>query len=258
MTATDRARHELSLPQYLAVLAAFPAPAEALGALLAGPLARFGAIAGYLWIEQDGVLESIATVGTDEALDALYLRIPLNADLPAPATYLASEVIIVDLPQPAGQFTALAAHSAAWDGFTPDGRFASLLHAPVVSRGLSLGVVGVACAEHVSLDTLDIAFLDGLGSALGMWLTHPSTPLEVRPHAPHGTEAIGTLTERQVHVLQQVLAGRSNAAIASRLGCSVSTVKQDVQRAQRALHAADRISAAERAWELGLLGEEGA
>lgn len=74
--------------------------------------------------------------------------------------------------------------------------------------------------------------------------------------APHATETnYGTLTERQLIVLQHVSVGRSNKEIARELAISPATVKAHVAHIIALLGAANRIEAASRARALGLIDQ---
>jgi len=57
-------------------------------------------------------------------------------------------------------------------------------------------------------------------------------------------------------ILRLVELGKSNASIAMALGYSASTVKAEMQKALRALKVNDRVAAAKRARDLGLLEDE--
>lgn len=69
---------------------------------------------------------------------------------------------------------------------------------------------------------------------------------------PRAVEALG-LSERELEVLQQLAAGRSNKEIALALGVSPNTVKTHVARVYEKLGAARRTDAVNRARELGIV-----
>jgi DNA-binding NarL/FixJ family response regulator len=72
-----------------------------------------------------------------------------------------------------------------------------------------------------------------------------------------GAESLlgGTLTPREVEVLRLVVRGQTNQQIARALSISVSTVKRHMQHISAKLGVCDRVQAAVRAIERGLLDE---
>jgi DNA-binding NarL/FixJ family response regulator len=96
--------------------------------------------------------------------------------------------------------------------------------------------------------------LQGACNALTLWLhgsrsTWPSTGI------PPGLAEAAALafTDRQRMILICVADGKTNAEIAEELGCSRSTVKQELQRTMHSLGVSDRAQAAVRARQLGLI-----
>lgn len=87
--------------------------------------------------------------------------------------------------------------------------------------------------------------------------TAPSIPAAVpAPPAPSAADGIyGTLTERQLMVLRQVSAGRSNKEIARDLAISPATVKAHVAHIIALLGTSNRMEASARARALGLIDE---
>ncbi len=84
------------------------------------------------------------------------------------------------------------------------------------------------------------------------------TPKAPAPEAgsPAGGEVAGLiepLTEREVEILRLIAAGRSNPEIADRLTLSLNTVKWHVKNLYGKLQVSNRVEAAARADELGLL-----
>jgi DNA-binding CsgD family transcriptional regulator len=67
------------------------------------------------------------------------------------------------------------------------------------------------------------------------------------------TAVTAALSPREADVLRLVAEGRTNAAIASRLGISEATVKTHLLHTYAKLDVADRASAVRVAWERGLV-----
>jgi DNA-binding NarL/FixJ family response regulator len=70
-----------------------------------------------------------------------------------------------------------------------------------------------------------------------------------------GSRPDASLTPREAEVLKLVVLGRTNQQISRSLSISVSTVKRHVRRIGEKLGAQDRVQAAVRAVELGVLDE---
>jgi DNA-binding NarL/FixJ family response regulator len=70
-----------------------------------------------------------------------------------------------------------------------------------------------------------------------------------------GSRLGGTLTTREVEVLRLVVQGQTNQQIARNLVISVSTVKRHIRHISAKLGVSDRVQAAVRAVELGVLEE---
>jgi DNA-binding NarL/FixJ family response regulator len=84
----------------------------------------------------------------------------------------------------------------------------------------------------------------------------PSTPPLVRsPKKRKETNLPGLLTPRELEVLRLLVLGQTNQEIARNLLISTSTVKRHIRHISIKLGACDRVQAAVRAVELGLLDE---
>lgn len=124
---------------------------------------------------------------------------------------------------------------------------ARLVASPIVVEGTAVGVLVLGVPTEPQWSVSDLAVLGAASAAMGMCMTHDS---------PHGRDtSLGSpaLTARQAAIMRQVEEGRSNAAIAALLRVSESTVKQEVRRVAALLRAPDRMAAARRTRELGLL-----
>lgn len=119
---------------------------------------------------------------------------------------------------------------------------------PMRSAGRPVGVLCLHGNGAPPRSSLEVAMLEAVGSALGMWITHPDSGLP----SEHPLDQ-ATLTQCQVQILQLVAAGRTNAAIAAALRFSASTVKQEMRSILQRLDVPTRSAAVRRALELGLL-----
>ena len=243
-----------AMPQFLRFLSAHPAPANVALALARGPLSRYGAVSSILWLgSEHDALHLIASYGNGPVAEARYGVIATSVDMPATRVYRDGSTMTVPLNRMATEYAALALDSEFWGEVSAASADAVLLNAPILAHGRPIGVWGFTADRSIPTDADDLAHFLGLSSVLGIWLTHPRTPAPTPSSGPIGADEPIVLTERQQRILERVLAGQSNAQIANALGYSLSTVKQDMQRALRSMRTAERSLAAYRARDLGLL-----
>ena len=241
------------LPQFLRFLNALPPPSAVARALQLGPLAPldFGAV-GLVRLTGE-TLEVLGTHGYTQEEINRYFRMPIGVTTPFTRAIKHSEVLVDEMDQLLDAFDALRIDEDLWLGIKE--RFGSgyVVSAPIVLQGTALGAFGGITRSKRMWTSLDFALFDGLSAALGLWMTNPLTELPVPDRlVTHRDDSIH-LTERQRRILSLVEAGRSNTSIAQSLGYSVSTIKQELQRAMRATRARDRMEAARRARDLQLL-----
>jgi two-component system, NarL family, response regulator LiaR len=76
---------------------------------------------------------------------------------------------------------------------------------------------------------------------------------ELHGSAGEAVNPFGELTDRELDVLRQIAAGKSNRAIAEELVISEKTVKSHITNLLNKLHLADRTQAAVYAWQAGIV-----
>jgi DNA-binding CsgD family transcriptional regulator len=123
----------------------------------------------------------------------------------------------------------------------------------LVTRTVALPSPGAAyrCLVHL--------FERGDGAALAAVLTRVQAVVASKPEPPAGPaerHASVTLTRREHEVLGFIAAGHSSVNIASRLGLSHATVRNQVQSLLRRLEVHSRVEAVSVGFRLGLLGLE--
>lgn len=247
----------LALPQFLRFLSAHPGPSDVMHALVRGPLARYGAVNGLMWTAVGShELRLIGAYGTHPGTDARFAIVPLPISTPAGIAFSEHRVVADPLTALPGQYPIMAIDPVLADSLRSAAPTAMLVNAPITSNGVAIGALAFRTEQALALEALDDTFLAGVCAALGIWLSHPQTTITEYQFDDDG-EAAMSLTERQRQILRRVLDGRSNGDIADGLGFSQSTVKQELQRAMRNMHATNRMVAAERAWELGFLATDG-
>lgn len=238
------------LPQFLRFLSTLPAPDNVARALLLGPLSVFDTGAVSITQVRGEALELNGTSGyTSGEVDG-YWRVPLSVPTPFSRCVREAEVIVEEVTT---NFEALQVDEGLWQGFMDRLGMGQVISAPIVFQGTVIGAFGGITRSKRQWNSLDFALLDGISSALGLWMTHPDTPT-LRTDRLHRRDAgFQHLTQRQLQILRLVEVGKSNTAIALALGYSVSTIKQELQRVMRNMGVSDRSGAAERARSLGLL-----
>lgn len=246
---------EPGLPQFLRFLNALPSPNAVARALQLGPLAPFDmGTVGIVRLTGDS-LEVLGTHGyTQEEIDR-YFRIPLGVSTPFTRAVEKGEVLIDDMDSLLDTFEALRMDAQMWQQIEDRVGGSQAVSAPIVLQGIVIGAFGGITRSKRTWTSLDFALFDGLSAALGLWMTNPLTDLPRPDRLVNRSDDSIHLTERQKRILLLVEAGRSNTSIAQVLGYSVSTIKQELQRAMRATRTHDRLQAAQRARELQQLPE---
>lgn len=238
------------IPALLDVLHRSPHPDDVARAIVEGPGAAFTAVCSAVLWAQGSSLVIVGTHGyRPEEADGLQI-IPISGDYPLCTAFVEGEAIIVDSRDMGPEFPERQRPGSRWHHLhkrLPDGTH---VHAPIVSDGRSIGAYVVSCRHFRTWSTIDIAILDAVSHALGVWLSHPDSGFRVDIEEGDHPAA---LSERQVQVLLLVGDGRTNASIAHTLGISTSTVKQDLARAMEMLGVTDRQAASRRATDLGYL-----
>lgn len=230
-------------------------PDEVAAALAHGPGAAYGATsAAILWRNKDELVV-LGLHGYRPSEIEGFAGLDLHGDYPLTRSFWEGEVIIDASASVADDYAAMRREGSRWPSLASRIPQGCLVSAPIISEGRPIGTYALNCATQLTWSTLDIAVLDTVSSALGLWLTHPDSGLPVRSLGHRSTEVM--LTPRQLAILQMVADGRTNAAISVHLGVSLSTVKQDLTRAMAHLGVSDRAMAADAAQSMGLLQEPG-
>lgn len=252
----DDTSHGPGLPQFLRFLGTLPEPDNVARALMHGPLAAFDAGAVSLTRVQDEALELHGTSGYTAGEVDSYWRVPLSVPTPFSRCVREAEVIIDEIEYVTTHFEALRVDEGLWQGFMDRFGIGQVISAPILLQGTVIGAFGGITRSKRTWTSLDFAILDGISSALGLWMTHPDTPTLRTDRLANRSAGFLHVTDRQQRILRLVEVGKSNTGIAMALGYSVSTIKQELQRVMRAMGVSDRTEAAARARSLGLLTDE--
>ena len=246
-----------ALPQFLRFLSALPDPDSVARSLLYGPMGAFDAGAVSITRVHGETLDLNGTAGYTRGEVDSYWRVPLTVPTPFSRCVLEAEVVIDELEDVTKNFEALRVDEGLWQGFMDRFGVGQVISAPIVLQGTVIGAFGGITRTKRTWSSLDFALLDGISSALGLWMTHPDAPSPRTDRLGQHGAGLLHVTQRQQHILRLVEVGKSNTGIALALGYSVSTIKQELQRVMRGMGVSDRAEAAARARSLGLLTDEG-
>lgn len=240
------------LPPLLQVLSSSPHPDEVAEALVSGPGRQFGASSGAVLWARGPTLIVLGLHGYLREEVAGLDSLPVASDYSLPTAYREGEAFILPIATAGAAYPGLLRPGSRWEHTVARFPAGMIINAPIVSAGRSVGAYALSCAVARSCSTLEVAMLDAVSSALGLWMAHPDSGLFVDD--PDSWTDI-EISQRQLRILSLVEAGRTNAAIASTLGYSTSTVKQELRRIMVLLGTPDREASAQRARGLGLLPE---
>jgi DNA-binding CsgD family transcriptional regulator len=243
------------LAPFLRYLATFPRPEAVAEAVARGPLAPLGARTAVIWLaeESNTILRSISNYGLSGDIEQRYASVSTLLDLPNVRAFSENRVTIRPIASMTTEFGPLALDTAIWSALNERVPGGVVVDCPIVIESVPIGVLSLVCDSHAAWTGDDQLLLEGTAAALALWCTNPrSGAVPLRPRAGYLDLPL-RLTERQAQVLLLADAGESNARIGALLGYSESTVKQEMQRILRMMRADDRLTAAARAREAGLL-----
>jgi DNA-binding CsgD family transcriptional regulator len=240
----------------LGVLASDPSPDAVIRVLVQGFLAPLKVERASLHlVSEDGILlRIVGSFGYPARSTDRFVAIDTAVDLPVtrvlrggcPLTFRPES-----LPE---EFPLLRSESPTADIADLGGPGTEWVFLPIQLDGRPSGVfafLGRADAMH---EHRNLIATQGLSSALALWLYRARDSWS-RDGVMPGLGGVTplALSDRQREILLRVAEDMSNSEIADLLGCSRSTVKQELQRMMFQLAVSDRSQAAARARELGLL-----
>lgn len=245
-------------PAFMAYLATLPPPDDVAAALVAGPLLSYGAKAASIHRRDDNSITIIGAYGYDGPEVARTQSVPLTVDMPVTVACRRNELVIGSISSAIHEYSGMSLDPDIWGDLDQRHSGGSYVVAPIAIRGRCIGTYNFTFAGQPEFDASDMSSFLGLGALLGLWLSHPSTNALA---ASRNDSAIDTrpltLSARQIQILQLAATGRSNPAIAAKLGYSVSTVKQELSRIMDTLRVDNRLDAIKRAQALELIGSDG-
>lgn len=199
--------------------------------LLEGPLVPFAGMGSFLALRDRETLAvrglcgyPVSVLRPDEVLG-------IDEDLPVCSSVREGIVRFDTMPEALDRFSGLRDLPWTW----PDGRsVGAIATMPLRTRGLVIGALSIATEHTMPWSTRDLAYLEGLASAVALWSLRDSSA------RPDGGEREARLTPRQQQVLRLIRRGMANSAIAASLGVSASTVKAEVGELLRAFDVRSR------------------
>jgi DNA-binding CsgD family transcriptional regulator len=240
-----------SLPRFLRHLSELPPPARVLDALLDGPLGTSAPQAGFLWAVSGDALVALASRGHLPDEEDRYGVIPLAVDLAVTQSVRSREIRLAPA-EDIGTTYLSAIDERFWEGVQARLQASTVVTVPITYDGRAVGAYGAITRDPLAADARTLALLHALGSALGLWLTHPEAGISLDDVTLRRDGSL-SFTARQKEILTLVREGHSTGTIARRLRLSESSVKQDLRQTMRSLRAHDRATAAERAVILGII-----
>lgn len=235
--SSEPTRAETSIDAFVRFLADDPR-GDAVGtALLRGPLSLLDASAAIVFAasRDRSTLRCVASVNYPPGLLADL------AVLPAEAHHVACRVLrsgveeVWSVPEAAQQHPVMRRAAE----MLPGGLRGEIASIPLRSAGEVIGVLGFKCPGGLDRTWESRRVVDGVVGALSLWvaLQRALEPLDeslavVRPRL--------AVTPRQRQVLELAAAGETNAQIATRLGYSEKTIKNDLTSLYRLFGAHDR------------------
>lgn len=250
-----RNRALMGVPAFLSTLSTFPDGDTVIRAAIDGPLAPFNVIASLLWKVNSGHLDILGSYGHTSAELEQWQHQPLANATPSAECAREGQILVYSEDTVLETFPDLTHIEISTEdlrtfvfGKDPHryGFAGEVVLAPIQASGIPRGVFGFITDARNEWSTHTYSLISTICSGIALWMTNPQTP-----ETPDDRQYI--LTNRQLHILSLVAAGRSSAYIAAHMGYSLSTINQELQRINAEFRVHDRMSAVRIAREVGLI-----
>ena len=241
---------------FLALLTRRPTPDVIVQNLVHGYLEPLGIQRASLHVldEDTGALRMVGDYGYPPQSLVRFTHIDRTVPLPVTDVLRGMSVLVFRPQAIRERYEAL--RSTAPDSDTADlgGEDCEWVFAPIHAGGKPVAVLAFLGDGGIAQSPRNLLAIQGVCHALALWISASRHLASGFVASEGGSEDNPlTFTERQLAILSCVEAGMSNEEIAHRLGCSRSTVKQELSKTMSALEASSRTQAAARAREYGLL-----
>ncbi|MEY4135965.1 MAG: Bacterial regulatory protein luxR family [Actinomycetota bacterium] len=243
----------LGLPAFLRLLSSHPSGNDVALSLNEGLFGQFHAHSTTIWmLEEREVLSLVGSAGYEPDVLERWHRIPLSVQSQMVEVVRCNDIMILPSSELPSRYSTTQFSRERYMRILEVRGSGEHVGIPVVHQGLCLGVAQFMTSEPRIWTSLEYSVLSGVSAALGLWATHPDTPITPLYIASQ-VETPLILSERQKEIIDLVLHGVGNNQIARELLVSVSTVKQELQKIMRATSQSDRVAAARCAVEMGLV-----
>ncbi len=264
--APDHGSHQAPTPASYAAcvrLVADAVDAQTLvNSIARGPLHQLGVLQAALYIPTTvaatrgpttlTLLGQYCIPGLEAPPGALTLTVPH----PACAAFTTHEVVDRRLDDADSAFPLLTRYSEQLDALAYESTQCRFIALPIDIQAVTQGVLTLLVSGGPDAWSWpEVELLRGAASLLAVWLrlTQLTNLVEASGMLRPQPGANVHLTERQHTILQALRDGKSNTSIATSLGFSISTVKQDISALQKMLGARNRHEVVRRAFAAGLL-----
>jgi DNA-binding CsgD family transcriptional regulator len=242
------------IARLLRTLGSNPSPNAVVRAAIHGFLAPFVVHRSSLHrrSSHDGNIYTLATYGLSPSASRRFAVIDPNLSLPITDAMRTNQVLFIPGPELPDRYPLLRADFETDPVLTKSNSTA--IFVPVILHGEPSAVLGFSCMGSVLHDHRYLMALEVLAASLSLWLQQSDMSWAIPGSVAQIDDApLLVLSERQRVILLGVERGLTNAEIAAEMGCSRSTVKQELQRVMFSLAATSRDQAVARAREAALL-----
>ncbi len=207
-----------------------------------------------LWVTSENrQLLMSDSFGYDITTRNRYESLSLDADYPITRCVTEQEIQIDNIETIFDVYPAIAIDSHIWTTYIVSHNVVDLLSVPIMHKSVAIGGIGFFSTVKIDWGVKEINHLRWVAAAMSLWLTQDSNRIQVLTQTESDIPSALALTARQIEILLLVEAAKSNSYIANVMGFSESTVKQELQRAMRALNASNRVDLVQRARQFDLL-----
>lgn len=240
---------ESSLTQFMRLLSALPDGHAVAHAMALGMLSAYTphAVGIYAIDTMSGLLRLTADVGLTDSQRGVVDALALSSTHPLGDAAIHMRELRISMPA-----TKPSSSITAWCSNASNEEPCVLLTVPIISRGISFGVLLIVVPDEYATSWDLHVMLSSLAVAIVPWLQVWMSTRHISPPTVWLDDVI-KLSARQVSILLRVAQGMTNRQIARELGFAESTIKTDLVAASKTLNARGRHDVVTKATAAGLL-----